>query len=66
MKKYLLPVVALALYAAPAGAGTGHPVTEQSLAAHSVMLPNVEIDAIGPHHPKTGHHHAPVRKVKAK
>lgn len=68
MKKYLFAVVALALGGAPAGAAPGHPVTEKSLAAHSVMLPGVEIDAVGPHHPKAARHHAtlPVRKVKEK
>jgi hypothetical protein len=68
MKKYLFAVVALALGAAPAGATPGHPVTEKYLAAHSVMLPGVEIDAVGPHHPKAARHQAqrPVRKGKEK
>jgi hypothetical protein len=68
MKKYLFAVVALAWWAAPAGATPGHPVTEKSLAAHSVMLPNVEVDAPGPHHPKAAHspRKITVRKVKEK
>ncbi|RYU82880.1 hypothetical protein [Hymenobacter persicinus] len=68
MKKYLFAVVALACCTASVWAAPGHPVTEKYLAAHSVLLPAVEVDARGPHHPKAGHHHAHpvVRKVKEK
>ncbi|PJJ59806.1 hypothetical protein [Hymenobacter chitinivorans] len=59
MKKYLFPVVALALCSAPAWADGGHPVTPATPAAHSILLPGVEVDAVGPHHPHAARHHAP-------
>ncbi|WP_324671417.1 hypothetical protein [Hymenobacter sp. GOD-10R] len=66
MKKYLVPVVALALVTVPAWAGPSHPVTAKLIPAYSILLPGVEIDGISPtkHLPRTAHPR-PVHRTKS-